>query len=56
MGKRADREFWKGQGVNTNSSIPVTDSKIYLPDKSMNKFLNQFGARKFKTTREYSVK
>jgi len=29
--------------------------KICLPDKSINKFLNQFGARKFKTTRGYSV-
>jgi len=56
MGKRADKEFWKGQGVSTNSSTPVIDSKIYLPDKSINKILNQFGARKFKTTRGYSAK
>ena len=55
MGEGADRGFWEGQGVSTNLPAPVIDSKIRLPDKSMNEFLNQFGARKFKTTRGYSA-
>jgi len=55
MGEGADRGFWEGQGVSTNSPAPVIDSKIHLPNKSINEFLNQFGARKFKTTRGYSA-
>ena len=55
MGEGADREFWKRQGVSTNSPAPVIDLQIRLPNKSMNKFLNQFGARKVKTTRAYSA-
>jgi len=52
--REVEREFWKRQGVSTNSPALV-DSRIRSPSKTINEFLSYFGARKYKSTRGYSA-
>jgi len=41
--------------VSTSLPTPIVDSKIHLPDSSINNFLNYFGARKFGKTKGYTA-
>ena len=41
--------------MSTSLPTPIVDSKIHLPDSSINNFLNYFGARKFGKTKGYTA-
>lgn len=41
--------------MSTSLPAPIVDSKIHLPDSSINNFLNYFGARKFGKTKGYTA-
>jgi len=41
--------------VSTSLPAPIVNSKMHLPDSSINEFLNYFGARNFGKTKGYTV-
>jgi len=41
--------------VSTSLPTPIVNSKMCLPDSSINEFLNYFSARNFGKTKGYTV-